>query len=207
MARLRGEGGRGKFSTMPGSSMDLLRDARAGSPEALNSLCERSAPRLLAYIRLRMGRTLRARLESRDILQATLLKSIEHLGEFKGTEARSLLAWLATIAEHEIRDRADYEGRQRRDAAREVRIETDVALAAAGRSALSQAILTEEAQQLEAALETLTPSHREIILLRKFEERSFAEIGQRLGKSEDACRMLLARAMTALTLQLSGTVR
>jgi RNA polymerase sigma-70 factor (ECF subfamily) len=198
---------RGKFSTMPGSSVDLLRDARAGSPEALNALCERSAPRLLAYIRLRMGRTLRARLESRDILQATLLKSIEHLGEFKGTETRSLLAWLATIAEHEIRDRADYQGRQRRDAAREVPIESDVALAAAGRSALSQAILTEEAQQLEAALDALTPAHREIILLRKFEERSFAEIGQRLGKSEDACRMLLARAMTALTLRLSGMGR
>jgi RNA polymerase sigma factor (sigma-70 family) len=88
-----------------------------------------------------------------------------------------------------------------------VPIDTDAALAAGGRSALSQTILTEEAQQLEAAIEALTPSHREIILLRKFEERSFAEIGQRLGKSEDACRMLLARAMTALTLELSGIER
>ena len=42
-----------------------------------------------------------------------------------------------------------------------------------------------------------------MILLRKFEELSFAEIARRLGKSEDACRMLLARAMTALTLALS----
>jgi RNA polymerase sigma-70 factor (ECF subfamily) len=192
---------------MPGSTMDLLRDAKAGSPEALNLLYERSAGRLLAYIRLRMGRTLRTRLESRDILQATLLKSIEHLGEFKGQETRSLMAWLAAIAEHEIRDRADFQGRQRRDAGREVSLETDAALAAAGRSALSQAILAEEAQQLEAALEMLTPPHREVILLRKFEERSFAEIGQRLGKSEDACRMLLARAMTALTLRLSEMPR
>ena len=63
--------------------------------------------------------------------------------------------------------------------------------------------MTEEAERLEAALETLSPAHREIILLRKFEELSFAEIGRRLGKSEDACRMLLARAMTALTLTLA----
>jgi DNA-directed RNA polymerase specialized sigma24 family protein len=41
-----------------------------------------------------------------------------------------------------------------------------------------------------------------VILLRKFEELSFAEIGERLGKSPDACRMLLARAMTALTLEM-----
>jgi len=39
-------------------------------------------------------------------------------------------------------------------------------------------------------------------MLRKFEELSFKEIGERLGKSPDACRMLLARAMTALTLAM-----
>jgi DNA-directed RNA polymerase specialized sigma24 family protein len=51
------------------------------------------------------------------------------------------------------------------------------------------------------------PAHREIILLRKFEELSFAEIARRLGRSEDASRMLLARAMTALTLKMSEIPR
>ena len=46
-----------------------------------------------------------------------------------------------------------------------------------------------------------------IILMRKFEELSFAEIGRRMGRSEDACRMLLARALTALTLRLAGEPR
>ena len=181
--------------------------AKAGSADAVNELYERCAARLLAYIRLRMGRELRTRLESRDILQATLLKSFEHFEDFEGQHSGSLMAWLAKIAEHEICDRADYQHRQRRDAAREVRLETDAALPAAARSALSQAILTEEAQQLEAALESLTPAHREVILLRKFEELPFGEIARRLGKSEDACRMLLARAMTALTLKLAGQAR
>ncbi len=189
------------------ASADLLERAKAGSADAVNELYERCAGRLLAYIRLRMGRELRARLESRDILQATLLKSVEHLEDFECQHSGSLMAWLAKIAEHEIRDRADYQHRQRRDAAREVRIETDAALPAAARSALSQAILTQEAEQLEAALESLTPAHREMILLRKFEELPFGEIARRLGKSEDACRMLLARAMTALTLKLAGQAR
>ena len=72
------------------------------------------------------------------------------------------------------------------------------------RSALSQVILNEEISRLEAALETLSPAHREIILLRKFEELTFPEIATRLGKSEDACRMLFARAMTSLTLAMGG---
>ena len=57
-------------------------------------------------------------------------------------------------------------------------------------------------QHLERALEQLEESHREVILLRKFEELSFAEIGRRMDRKPDACRMLLVRAMTALTLQM-----
>ena len=36
------------------------------------------------------------------------------------------------------------------------------------------------------------------------EELSFREIGARLDKSEDACRMAFARAMTALTLRIAA---
>jgi DNA-directed RNA polymerase specialized sigma24 family protein len=39
-------------------------------------------------------------------------------------------------------------------------------------------------------------------MLRKFEELGFAEIGERLGKTEDACRVAFARAMAALTVRL-----
>ena len=184
-------------------SRELLEQAKAGSPEALNRLYERCAGRLLALIRLRLGKDLRSRLESRDILQATLLKSLEHLSDLNGNETRSLMAWLARIAEHEIRDCADFHHRQRRDAARESALDDAAPLPALTRSALSRVILNEQAAQLETALESLSETHREVIVLRKFEELSFAEIATRLGKSEDACRMLLARAMTALTLRMS----
>lgn len=190
-----------------GISRELLDQARSRSPEALNHLYERCAGRLLAFIRLRLGRDLRSRLESRDILQATLLKSLEHIGELKADETRSVMAWLARIAEHEIRDCADFHHRQRRDAAREMVLEDDAPLPALTRSALSRVILGEQAERLEEALEALSPAHREIILLRKFEELSFGEIARRLGKTDDACRMLLARAMTALTLKMSEIPR
>jgi RNA polymerase sigma-70 factor (ECF subfamily) len=185
------------------TTRELLNQARAGSPDALNRLYERCAGRLLAFIRLRLGHDLRSRLESRDILQATLLKSFERIHELKADETRSLMAWLARIAEHEIHDCADFHHRQRRDRARETAIDDDAPLPALTRSALSRVILDEQATRLEEAIESLSPVHRDVILLRKFEELSFAEIGARLGKSEDACRMLLARAMTVLTLKLS----
>jgi RNA polymerase sigma-70 factor (ECF subfamily) len=186
----------------------LLRRAKEGAHDALDAVYQRVSGKLLAFIRLRMGPTLRARLESRDILQATLLKSFEHFREFEQSDAASLMAWLARIAENEIRDQADRQGRQRRDARAEVPLESDTSfgaghVAGALRSALSQLILDEQARQLEQALETLNEHHREVILLRHYEELSFREIGLRVGKSEDAARMLYARALAALTMRMT----
>jgi RNA polymerase sigma-70 factor (ECF subfamily) len=183
----------------------LLTRARDGSGPALDELYRRCAGRLLALIRLRLGPDLRGQLESRDILQACLLRSFERIDQLERTDARSLMAWLARIAENEIRDQVDFHHRQRRDARRNVALEEqEPALAARLRSSLSRLILDEQANRLERALESLSRAHREVIVLRKLEERSFKEIAATLGKSEDACRMLLARAMTALTLAMDG---
>lgn len=187
-----------------GSGTTALRQALAGSDEALDALYARYGPRLLSFIRLKMGRSLRARLESRDILQATFLKSFEHLDDFDGSNGRSLLGWMMRIAEHEIHDRADFHNRQQRDARRDEDLGDHPDIVARTRSALSRLILDERAERVEQALASLTESHRQVILLRTFEELSFPEIARRLGKSEDASRMLFARAMTALTLALSG---
>ncbi len=56
-------------------------------------------------------------------------------------------------------------------------------------------------------MDALDPIHREVILLRKYEELSFQEIGERLGRSQDACRMLLARALTSLTKAMRSQTR
>jgi RNA polymerase sigma-70 factor, ECF subfamily len=184
-------------------STALLRAAREGSPEAFDRLYAQVGRKLLALIRLRMGVSLRARVESRDILQATLLKSFERIDQFEGDTGGSLMAWLGRIAENEIRDRVDYDHRARRDVACEVALApAEASVASRQHSPLSMAILGEEADRLERAMERLEPPHREVILLRKFEELSFGEIAARMGRSEDACRMLLARALAALTIEL-----
>jgi RNA polymerase sigma-70 factor (subfamily 1) len=184
-------------------STALLWRARAGSPEALDDLYARFAGRLLSLIRIRMGPGLRPDVDSRDILQATFLKSFKHLEQFDGSDGRSLMAWLTRIAENEIRDQADRQGRQRRNKAKEEPLDpVEARVRANVRSAVSQLIVDEETARLEQALAALDETYREVILLRKFEELSFREVAARLGRSEDACRMLLARAMVALTLEM-----
>jgi RNA polymerase sigma-70 factor (ECF subfamily) len=183
----------------------LLREARRGSPEALEELYARFGRRLLALIRVKMGREMRAHVESRDILQAALLKSFQRLSQFEGGDGVTMMGWLARIAENEIRDEADYQHRQRRDVNAAVPIDAGgIDVPAGVRSALTAAMLNEEGERLGAAIESLAPDHRDVIVLRKLEELSFQEIAARMGRSEDACRMLLARAMAALTLKLEA---
>jgi RNA polymerase sigma-70 factor (subfamily 1) len=178
----------------------LLRPAREGSKGALNAVLEECGERLLGFIRLRLGPELRRQLESGDILQVTLLRAFQHIDQFEGQSRKTLMAWLAGIARNAIRDEADYQHRERRDARRTVPLdEARDEVASEVRSGVSRLILGEEHQRLERALESLDPVHREVILLRRYEELSFDEIGERLGRSPDACRMLLARAMTTLT--------
>lgn len=155
--------------------------------------------RLLAFIRLRLGPELRAQMESRDILQVTLMHAFQHIDQFEGQSQKTLMAWLVGIARNAIRDEADYQHRQRRDVSRTLPLEEAGDLVTAEmRGEVGRLILKEEAVRLEAALESLDPVHREVVLLRKYEELSFEEIGARMGRSADASRMLLARALTAL---------
>ena len=180
----------------------MFLETRRGAPGAADAFYERCARKLLPLIRLRMGRSLRAEIDSRDVLQSVMLKAVPRLDQVE--DPRTVMAWLARIAENEIRDQADYRQRQMRDAARRAPLEDAAAVPAPIRQALSQAIANEQLARVEDALESMSPAEREIIVLRKLEEMSFAEIGRRLGKSEDACRMAFARAMAALTLRLSA---
>jgi DNA-directed RNA polymerase specialized sigma24 family protein len=64
----------------------------------------------------RVGFAGRREVESRDILQQTLLKAFQHIEQFEGENRDTLMGWLATIAWNEIRDQADHYRRLRRDA-------------------------------------------------------------------------------------------
>jgi len=188
---------------MPASDTRALYEhARSGTSADVNAFYERCARKLLPLIRLKLGRSLRSEVESRDILQAVLCKSLGRLDEVRDPAA--VMSWLARISENEIRDLVDFHHRQRRDAALRAPIEDAAAVPAPVRQALSRVIINEDLECLESALESLTGPQREIIILRKLEELSFPEIARRLGKTEDACRMSFSRAMAALTIRLSG---
>jgi RNA polymerase sigma-70 factor (ECF subfamily) len=179
----------------------LLRRARNGSEEAVNEVFDRYGERLHLLVRLRLGARLRRHLDSRDIVQNTMLKAFQAIDRFEGSSSTALMAWLGHIAENEIRDQADFYERQKRRPDLETPLENKLgSLRAKVTSAVSRLFAKQQMERIERAFESLEPAHKEVILLRNLEELNFGEIGERMQRSTEACRKLYARAMANLAL-------
>jgi RNA polymerase sigma-70 factor (ECF subfamily) len=184
-------------------SSSRLERARAGSRGALEELLEAQGRRLLPFLRVQMGPLLRGQLESADLLQETLLAALAGFEGFRGEDEEALFHWMARIAANQVRDQVQFHRRERRDARRRKPLHESAVMASA-RSVLSRLAIQEGASALERALDDLPEQQRDVVLLRRFEGLSYAEIGERLDRSADAARMLYGRAVAALAAAMGG---
>lgn len=188
------------------ATLDLLRQAQDGSRGALESLFGRYYDRVRAIVRLRLGRQLRGRLESGDILQETFVDALGAFDRFEVRDEAGFLNWLARIAEHQIRDAADYHGAQKRALSREVPLtpesgSTGSALdpACDGRQPEDEAVVEEQRRIVEECIADLSEDYRELIVLRDYVGASWDAIAKETGRpSPDAARMKHATAMVEL---------
>ena len=85
-------------------TQELVTLAKGGNEPALEQLCRVYGERVRRIIRLRMGKELRSRLESMDMVQDVLMCALRDLGDFTYISEGDFLRWLWTIAENRIRD-------------------------------------------------------------------------------------------------------
>ena len=187
----------------------LVALVKGGDESALNQLCRVYGARVHWIIRLRMGAELRSKLESMDLVQDTLIHALGRLDDFTYQNEGDFVRWLSTIAENVIRSSLKRLHTDKRDIHREVPLDeqgsTDT-----GRFLRTQGPIDtttpsfimskkEDLAELERAIDQLKPEYREAIILTKIEGLSYKEISERLGKSHDAVRKLVSRAILALS--------
>ena len=187
----------------------LVALAKDGDESALDRLCTVYSPRVLWLVRLRMGKELRSKLESMDLVQDVLVSALKDLGNFTYKNEGDFVRWLSRITENRLRDNLDKLHADKRDIRKEVRLNShrftlEDSFAAALEpidATTPSAIISkrEEFDNLAKAIDALKPEYREVIVLTKVEGLSYREIGDKLGRSADAARMLFSRAMAALT--------
>ncbi len=194
--------------TVDDRTRHLVALAQDGGESALNQLCKVYGARVLWIVRLRMGAELRSKLESMDLVQDVLMSALKDLGTFKYKTEGDFLRWLSRIAENRLRNQLQRLHANKRDIRKEVRLngyrptveDSFVAALDAVDTTTPSAIMSkrEELDKLAKAIDVLKPEYRQVIVLTKIEGLSYKEIGDRLGKSSEAVRKLVSRALEEL---------
>lgn len=178
----------------------LFEGATQGDRGALDQLLQRYLPQLHAFVHARLGRQMRARESSVDVVQSVCreLLSAREPFEFRGEDR--FRAWLFTSALNKMRERHRRMHADKRDVAREVDGSADAALLAVAHllTPSQDAIGNETAAALRESLEELAEDHREVITLARLVRLPHRVIAEVMGRTEEATRQLLARAMLQL---------
>lgn len=162
---------------------------------------EQHRERLLSVVYLRMGPNLRVRMDPEDVLQEVAIEAV-HSWKTLSDEANAG-AWLVTLARRKVaRILRDQLGVAARDPRREHGIKTDLPLPDRGSGPVTEADRKDRLELLEAAMERLSDDHREVILLMKIEGLSAREVGDKMGRTENAVHLLLSRALKRLAEEL-----
>jgi RNA polymerase sigma-70 factor (ECF subfamily) len=184
----------------------LVRRAQAGNREALERLFERYYERVRRIVRLRLGHKLRQRVDSGDILQETFAAAVTAFDRFEMKNEAGFINWLSKIAERQILTALDHHTAQKRDASREVPLESGEDGHAGGQeqpdgrpqpSELAQR--AEETLLVEQCMEELPEPYRELIIWRDYAGAAWDVVAEETGRpSQDAARMMHAKAMLEL---------
>lgn len=184
----------------------LVALAKGGDQAALNQLCRVYSERVRRIIRFRLNQNLRSKLDSVDVVQDVLIQAVGGLQSFTYRKEGDFLRWLSRIAENKLRDIFDEFHADKRDIRKEIpfkeqRRNAIGAIGPMGITTPSVIMFKKEAlDRLEKALDELKPEYKEVVVLKRIEGLSYAEIAEKLGKSTEAVGMLLSRAITALTI-------
>ena len=163
---------------------------------------ERHRERLLSVIYLRMGPELRARLDPEDVLQEVAIEAMASWHTLE--DPKNAGAWLVVLAKRKVaRVLRDQVGVAARDPRRERAIRTDFALADGRTGPVTAADRQDRLLALEKALQKRSPDHREVILLTRIEGLSAREVGERMGRTENAVNLLLGRVLKRLAEDLN----
>ncbi len=185
----------------PGASLDttheLLVRARAGDEPSVEKLFARCLPALRRWARGRLPHYARDVGDTQDIVQETVLHTLNRLPSFEHRHQGALQAYLRQAVANRIRDEI------RRVQRRPVPVELIDAHADGAPSPLEHAIGREGIERYEAALKRLKPSDREAIVARIELQQSYEEVAIALGKpNANAARVAVTRALARLIAEM-----
>lgn len=172
---------------------DLIARIQAGHTEAREILFARYLPVLKRWARHRLPQSARDLRDTDDLVQDTLLRTLERLQSFEDRGEGAFLAYLRQGLLNAVRDDL------RRATARPHRVDLDDSLVDTATSTLDRLIGRDQMERIERGLAKLTSEQREAIFLRIEFGYSHQQVADAIGKpSANTARMTVARALVEL---------
>jgi len=181
----------------PGGLDQSVALARQGTSEELGRLLEAFRPYLLAIANAEFPQGLAGKLGPSDLVQVTLAKGHGRFAGFRGSTPEELARWLREILRNHLKTVARDYARDKRDFTREQPADSTL-VHPRQLSPSAEALSREERELLNNALGQLPDVYRQAIDLRHAGNLTFQELGERLGRSEEAARKVWARAVRQL---------
>lgn len=180
----------------------LVRRLLGGDADAGDVLVDRYTAPLLGYLR----KLCRNDATAEELHQATWLSVMENLDRFDPATAtgdsNGFKAWLFRIATNKAND---HFRRSRRDRDRREKVGRDPTLGPASIDAPGASMdQSEQARNLQAAIDTLPEAQREVVLLRYFGGLKFTEIAETVGCPLNTALGRMHKAMNKLKAALGG---
>ena len=177
----------------------LLARARSGDDGAVDALCRRLLPRLNRWATGRLPRYARSLVDTGDVVQEVLVRTLRHVGTIDDAHEGALAAYLRAALANRIRE----ELRRTRRVPQRGELHTD---AAGHEPSPLEALIGHDAfDRYEAALAHLAPRDREAIVQRMELGMSHAEVAEALGlPSAEAARKAVSRALLRLAHGMRG---
>jgi RNA polymerase sigma-70 factor (ECF subfamily) len=167
------------------TDLDLVARWKAGEQRAATLLVERHAAAIARFVA-----SIGARSEVDEVVQDTFVRAFASIDGFRGES--SLRTGLFTIARRLVLDR-------RRTARRRgEHVEVHEGDVATEYDALDGVVADETQARMRRALASLTPTQREVFVLRVSEGMSYREIGEAVDTTEGAARVHYHNAMRAI---------
>jgi RNA polymerase sigma factor (sigma-70 family) len=151
-----------------------------------------------------MGPLLRKKAETTDYLHDAMVDFLCYGPKIMISDENHFQALMTRIVENALRDKYDWFKARRRSISKERPLPSDTVLHldrpdAAVKTPSAEAQHHEREAWIRLGMEFLDPKDREILILQKWDDLSFVEIGKRLGISPDAARMRHNSAVDRLT--------
>lgn len=178
------------------TSWRLLARARLGDRDALGELVSRCLPALRRFARGRLPRWARDLADTPDLVQDAVVRTLGRLDTLDLQGRGALAAYLREAVRNRIRDEHRQLGRRGQPR------ELGDALADASPSPLESVVAARRERRYRQALDALDPVDRELIVAHVELGFTHRQLGCMTGRSANAARMALGRAIRRLAERL-----